>query len=536
MKKILALAIGVLLVALAVPALAESPIDFSGRYRVIHVNHNNYGRSDTSDGQDSQSAFYHHLQLSVTFHATEDIDVGWVFRAPGWRRWGQDAIGATSTFQTRAFYATIRQPWGTVSIGRFPDGHPGTVGGLATLGHEPSWGPFGYVSSVFNFNNFVDGITYNHDFGNGFGLAAYYFKQASTDYDPEAARPVKDADVDRLGIEPRYTWDGGGFTLGFVYVRDKSDFGEARLDDGDSNVFFDYDDLVDLYDDVTGYTITPTDEYFIGRVSTDSNYTFIINPAFTQSWGAFSLGFEAAFGWSKTKYLAELALWDSTTTPNTEIGSIIHRFEVESKGYGLFLDGNYNYGAGDITLALWLADGTDFENDEDAHDLIGLGDFCPFLVAFGYNGVGLGYPDSLNTFAYGNTPIISDLGIESPSGTNQWGIGLLGNHSVTDDIVLNWGLGYFALVEPINSPFYRNAAGNIATSDRARNNKKDLGWEIDLGATFNLLDNLVFSTQFGYFFNGGAYDQFDYNGATNTFTWMDAKDTFAWVNYLNVAF
>jgi hypothetical protein len=102
---------------------------------------------------------------------------------------------------------------------------------------------------------------------------------------------------------------------------------------------------------------------------------------------------------------------------------------------------------------------------------------------------------------------------------NHWGIGLLGNHAINDDIKLNYGIGYFRLVES-----WHNNINGFRQS-------KDLGFEIDLGATFQILDNLSFETQFGYMFNGSAYDGWNNNGV-----WSNAKDTFAWANVLAVTF
>jgi hypothetical protein len=544
-----------MLVALAVPALAESPIDFKGHYRVWHANNHNYSRNwrdnDWTNREDDASFFRHRLNLDVTFHATEDIDIVWNLRVPNYERWGQQ----DGTALSRAFYAEIRQPWGTVQVGRLADGLPGTVGGLATLGHGPSFGSGGYLytSSVFNFNGVVDGITYNHDFGNGFGLAAYYFKFASTDHELDDLNSPKDEDHDRFGVEPRYTWDGGGVTLGLIYDRDMtqgwdgifftSAYVDEELDPADKGAahgpwgaFSDHDNLLKLYEDITGIDLNANDDLLVTAV-TDQDYTFIINPAFTHSWGAFSIGFEAAFAWGNTKYLVGITPWDLSDDPPAAIHDpIAVLYDVDKEGYGLFFDANYNYGAGDLSFLFWLVDGTNWEGDDDEiHDAVSLGDFSPFIVAFGYNGFGHGYEGSLNSHAFAQQDSYFDRfeGVIAPGGTNQWGIGLLGNHNFTDDIRVNWGIGYFALVNPI---IFDGIDEDLRFDDRVVNRKKDLGWEIDIGATFQLLDNLTFETQFGYFFNGGAFDTWTYDEPTDTVSWHSAKDTFAWYNVLNVSF
>jgi hypothetical protein len=130
--------------------------------------------------------------------------------------------------------------------------------------------------------------------------------------------------------------------------------------------------------------------------------------------------------------------------------------------------------------------------------LVNLGDFAPFLVAF--NGTSLGHG------RYSNT--ITSLTNEGDGG-NQFGLGLLGNHAITDDIKLNWGIGYFRLVE-----------------EQFRNQDRYLGLEVDLGFTFQILENLAFETQFGYMWNGPAYDIGN----------RKVDNTFAWANFLTVSF
>jgi hypothetical protein len=483
MRKLLALALGVLLVSLAVPAFAESPVEFSGYYRLHHINNVNSVRADTNELRDSYSYFRHRINLGMTFHATDDIDFKWIIRGPHWGNWGELGVGGRPPIETYAAYATITQPWGTVQIGRLEDGLPGTTGGLATLGHDVSWGSGSYLyaaGGVFDFVDTVDGIIYNHDFGNGFGLAAYYFKMAN-DQTPDAVSelPAEDNDIDRFGIEPRYTWDGGGASLGVYYHRDMNSGYELEINNKD-------------------YSVKPFKDYLI-----------VINPAFTQSWSAFSIGFEAAIGFGETTW----RVYVEDVNKNVDV-------KQKKSGLGLQFDANYNYGAGDVTFLAWYVSGTDEQDIRNweknpslvlwkRKDAITVGDFSPFLVAYQISGFGY---DNDND-GDGVDELINQ------GGTNQWGLGLLGNHSITDDISVNYGLGYFSLVK---SSFI------VGPNNTLVKGKRDLGIEIDLGFKFNLLERLTFETQFGYMFNGDAY-----KGATDA---RSSKDTFAWLNVLQLNF
>jgi hypothetical protein len=91
----------------------------------------------------------------------------------------------------------------------------------------------------------------------------------------------------------------------------------------------------------------------------------------------------------------------------------------------------------------------------------------------------------------------------------------LGNHAINDDIKLNWGLGYIQRSEELGP-----------------RESRYLGFEVDLGATFQILDNVSFETQFGYLWNG---DALRFRNANNT-RWQRPDGTFAWVNALTVSF
>jgi hypothetical protein len=527
MRKLALFCLALALAAASVPAMAASKIDFSGFLNVYHENLYNFNRSANNQNKDNDSFFENRLQLSLEIQPNDDISVFWTMRSVHFARWGQFAAGAAGApgatgLYTQFLYAEVRQPWGTVQIGRLADGLGSNAGGLASLGYTPTWGSgaFNYVMP-FDIDGPTDSVVYSYDFGNGFTLAAFYAKDNIDRYFgnsqpiPPIGAPLnipyqdaqrKDADRDRFGIEPRYQWDTGGVSLGVVYIRDMS------------------------FDTTPAWVGAPFNAY--NALSTKDAYEIQINPAFVQNWGPFSVHFEGVVGFGKYT----LQEWLPLGLNNT-----YRQFEYRSNGLGLYLDASYNYGAGDITLMSWYVDGTSYDDIYDAngnlkingkhHSSIGLGDFAPFLVA--YNGISLGNGTWSNSVAdsFGDP-----LGIDAGN-TNHWGIGLLGNHAINDDIRLNYGLGYFRLVSlPYTNDWLRAGIGpNGATP----NTSKSLGFEIDFGATFQILDNLSFESQFGYMFNGNAYKQSQYRVINGNITAVYApkpKNTFAWANVLSVTF
>ncbi|MDR2461540.1 MAG: hypothetical protein LBE38_12320, partial [Deltaproteobacteria bacterium] len=306
----------------------------------------------------------------------------------------------------------------------------------------------------------------------------------------------KDNDSDAFGIQLTYQWEGGGFAFGAAYVRD----------------------VADPY--------------------VESDYAIFINPAFVQSfqgtWGEFAIHFEGKFGWGERAF-SRYFLGEPNTFDNT----------MDSKGIGIYLDGVWTYGdgAGDITLATWYVSGTDSDPRNyrdnavvpvDNKTLVSMGDFAPFLVA--HNGVTLGTGIFSNTFG----GIVFDQHCEDYAFcdqnyglVNQWGIAILGNHKLTPEIAVNYGIGYFRLVEPALW-WHLYTRNGVATY---QSQSTDLGWEIDIGFTFQLYEHLSFETQFGYMFNGDAYSIYEpAENVADLGTWHSPHDTFAWANVIAFTF
>jgi hypothetical protein len=290
-------------------------------------------------------------------------------------------------------------------------------------------------------------------------------------------RLYSDQDADRFGIETKYSWDDGGFTFGVQYIRDMTAPGFPDLSDiADGNNIFDFG---------------------IPALAYSKNWALHINPSLAQSWGPFSIHFEADLAWGKT-VLTDVC--DTVSANNCGAGKSAD-INITTRGFGAYLDASYNYGAGDITLLTWYVHGQSLDTNSDKlYSLVSMGDFAPFLVA--YYGQTRGY-------ALNDTNDVTNLlyNFNTTTTFGQFGIGLLGNHAINDDIKLNWGLGYLMLAKaPIDSW------------------SKSVGFEVDLGATFQILDNLSFESQFGYMFNGKALRDPKPDG------------TFAWLNVLAVTF
>ncbi|MDR0548982.1 MAG: hypothetical protein LBI10_06185 [Deltaproteobacteria bacterium] len=489
MKKLLALALGAALtLAYIVPAQAASKVDVSGWFRVLHHNLVNYNRAADGDYVQSDSFFDNRLNVNVDFKPSDDILVHWTLRAPNTHRWGaQTANPANNATQgssnayvvyTRAIYATITQDWGKLSIGRLEEQFPTSMNGLKTLGY--TYGTTYIYANPFDFKNVADGIVYTYNWDNGFGINVYYAKHSTDDIDT-GYRIDKDVDYDRFGVEPVFKWEGGGASLNLEYARN-----------------------------MRNTTNSPA------NYETVKDYAFFINPAIYQSWGDFTIRFEGKIGWGEHKDRDPASAANPTR-------------KDEKEGFGLYVQATYKYGAGDVNLMGWYADGSSYEentynrnNRRKTHDLVGMGDFSPFLVAYYENSLSSRVSRLTDTnpnhqyshSRYGTNNHRGRLGMANSA--NHWGIGLLGNHNFTDTVRFNWGIGYFELVE-----------------EQYLGQKKDLGVEVDVGIRVQIIKGVTYESQFGYLFNGDAWRN---GNGTAAYRYRDAKDTYAWLNAVQFAF
>jgi hypothetical protein len=507
MKKLILFCLALAVLVTSIPAIAATNVNFSGAVDIWHENLYNFNRSSSRDARwrDSDSFFTYRLTLNVEFQPSEDVSIFWRIRSLPFVRWGTVNAGSGGSpnggadLYTSYLYAEIRQPWGTVQIGRVKGGLGSNAGGLQSLGYTPGWGDAGnlYVNP-FDLNGPTDSIIYSYDFGNGFSIGAFYAKDDYNTLLPgwfAQGNVFPDQDKDRFGIEAKYVWDTGGFTLGVSYTRDLTGLSHPLVGNIPGGYL-----LMDGFTDAFG----PEHPYL-----PSNNWLIHINPALVQSWGPFSIHFEADFAFGRTTYADACRSWIDN---GLNVGPCIPGNKVSSVelGLGLYLDANYNYGAGDVTLMAWYIDGTpwDYDGDVSRHNVT-MGDFAPFLVAFNGTWSGNGY--------YSNT-IATDY-----PWSGQFGVGLLGKHAINDDISLNWGLGSFWLAK-----------------QAWPGQSKYLGFELDLGASFKLLENVSFETQFGYMWNGPAFRytaiRNDIGNITGYTLRPRPEGTFAWANFITVSF
>lgn len=593
--------LGALMVAgSAAPASAASHIDFSGYYRIMYMSETNTGHGRESQSF-TDSYFQDRLNFDITFSPTDEISVYWRLRGPGsYQRWGRYNKNDKGLY-TQYIYGEIKQDWGTILIGRMSDDLD--CAGLCTFGYMPENIPVYTNVGPFDRGDIMDGIRYSYDWDNGFSILAQYVKLGNNDQDGgtidgskgywDAAgnwvdtnpNGASDQDYNRIQVQVAYAWDGGGASLHGFYDRDAQGNGPATLGYGAQ------------YNWVTvpgGHALR------LNKVE-----QWGLNPAIMHTWGDFSVHFEGMATWGQAEYTYRNAAGKKGTA------------DVDGQGYGAYLDFDYNYGPGNVTLASWWVSGSDVDEmynrdgsfkanpeSDSIADIVG-GNFYPLLVAYnGYNsnpgnsnryygnagrhvsaigfannayenyvmgahvvpfslngGIFLDWDDVTNsaiatadnfTSRVINGSRTRTLSFNNDTDANHWAIALTGNHAFTDDISMHYGLAYLAL----NKPNYRIATSStydtgVWTNPGYTTQDKDLGFEIDLGFSFQLLDNLKFTTAFGYMFNGDAYKEFkgydlvnngtSVNGGVNDGArikgrWADADDSYVWFNSLTFAF
>jgi hypothetical protein len=170
-------------------------------------------------------------------------------------------------------------------------------------------------------------------------------------------------------------------------------------------------------------------------------------------------------------------------------------------GFGAYLDFVLGYPTGNATLGAWYFDGNGetqledgrFVTDDHRHSLVTPGEaFYPFVVFYRGHNVPTG------TFG-------SWGGQET---ANHWAFALMGNHKLTPNITLNWGVADFRRA--------RSTKLNDGT-----NVSKHLGTEVDLGLVFKFLEKVQFSSKIGVFNNGSYWKERygDDNFSGTTWAW-----------------
>ncbi|UQZ89522.1 hypothetical protein C4J81_10030 [Deltaproteobacteria bacterium Smac51] len=502
--------------------------------------------------------FSSRLRIDVSFQATDEVSVHWRLESPSDQRWGdRDRRTAENVY----YYGQVVQDWGTIRVGRLDGG--ADEFGLSTLGWAPTLDDEFVNFAPFEGSSEYDSIQYTNEWDNGFGLRASYSK-IETEWRPGEERDHRsgDHDHDRFQVEGYYLWEGGGASLNVMYSRN-------ALADG------------------IGYDIND-DPIYNDHGAEDKTTAWFINPAIMHSWGAFSAHFEGMFAWGETKFHNRNGL-DAFGDPYDKVK------DADADGAGFYLDLDYNYGPGRVNLAGWWVSGNDI-GDKDNKAIVDIvdGNFYPLVAAYGYVGfnsaptwdertgenfgavaiannsshfysnseiISIDANAALNGFSIGDD-LAGDTGIvagltNAPrafvdrtrfdnNSANHWAIMVSGQHGFTDEITFNYALGYLSL----NHPNYRvmksldvNGAGAY-TGASYHSQDKDLGWEIDLGFNIQLLDNLAFTTTFGYLITGDAFKTLkgyhaSGDGAGNTnfkAKWEDADNVYTWVNSLTFSF
>ncbi|MDR2199878.1 MAG: hypothetical protein LBR53_10575 [Deltaproteobacteria bacterium] len=444
---------------------AESPVTFSGYLRIRSYTTGGYFPPLAEAGQTQSEVkagdhlFLTRLRISIVFKPNDNVEVRWRFHAPHGYRWGANSA---NDLVARTIYAfgILKTSFGNFSVGRISSDV--NSAGLQTLGYSPTWG-MGSQGYIFDSDSEHDAMLYRNDWDNGMGLKIFYAKLNS--FTPSTSASPRDADRDLFSVEPYYKWETGGVSLALQYERNN-------------------------YLNNQNLTLHPRKNYF-----------FTVNPAFVQNWSVgedTSLALHAEAKYSGGKYQ------DSDPQDRNKPGPSHHQ-----DGFGAYLDLALDYSSGTSTLAGWYFDGnserqtapnsTDFRTGSERHSLVGPGEgFYPFVVF---------YLNHTAPAARLDNKLFG--GKESP---NHWALALMGNHKITDNVTLNYGVADFRRTRG-----YRLSDG--------RSVSKHLGTEFDLGIVVKFLENVQFSSKVGVFSSGNYYKERYLNDVFDGTVW-------AWGNEL----
>ena len=458
-----------LVLAFNAGAMAETKVNFKGTYRVRAFYKNNFKLNSETDDESKESYFDNRLRIDFQLMPSDNLTMNIGLTTEDWR-WGKTSQGTFVTrpttaqaddgivnFEIRYAYMDIKTAYGLFKIGRMP----GSAAGLATVGWTGTWLGSGFLDDTANSSR--DRIAYVLPMGNFQFIATYEKKHELDDASGNlGTRAVNkyDQDWDEWTVTPVYKFANGGVACTFAYNKINSQFYKLESSAPATNMV-----------PVPVQAATAA----LGGTSDIDGYYWAVNPGVALDFGPVGIHLEAAYASGKANWNnppGTPAIW---TDPTTGITYDI-KDEVDLQTWAFYADMIYNFGPGmaGIQYAYISGDESLYDYTVDGILTIG-GDFTPFLIVY----------DRGTSFG-GAAPNGQAMDIADTA--NQWMVGAWVDYSVTEDLMLHAALGYFAVNE-------------VPSKDW----DKHVGTEFDLGLSYNIMSNLTYTVDAGYFWGGDYY-------------------------------
>jgi len=444
MKKFMILALALVATFMfVVPAMAVD-VEFSGYYRVRGWYESQVELDD--DNSESDAVFDHRFRIVPVFKITDNIKLTTKFEAQDNAKWGDNTDSSYGEdIGLERVYADINMDVVSLRIGRMAAG----ACGISYCNSEVD------AERIKLILNDID----------PFYLDFTYTKAVEDDY----YNDTSDQDSDKYHLHGFYTSETMRAGLLFGFINDKTNSDDVAA----STVY--------KWNSTGTAAVVDTDASVSASEGYDSQY-WHINPYIEGKAGPIS--YLAEMEWKVGDYVDGVA--NDGVSPDDDRDYDAKRWIIE----GAFDAGVATFGAG------WAhSDGQDYDESDYTRADGGGGDWEPFLILT-HTSANTDLGGFTNVNSYNNDEEFSD-------GTTTWTVGDLGldiyyiNASFVpmDKLTLGAALG-FAYADTTD---ITQTAANADLDD-------ELGWEFDLTAKYQVMDNLTYDVGFGYFDAGDFYD------------------------------